>query len=520
MIINPNAASFLVTENCNLACTYCFELSLRNRKTMSKETARKAIDFLAENAIKDKQNHFQVLLFGGEPWLVPEICEEILSYGCEVAEKKNLNFNASIITNATLLSDEIKRIYKKYIPKCSFATQLSVDGVEKVQDMYRIDHAGKGSFHLVEKNIKDWQELYKDHPGLLSIHGCSNRETLGYLYENFLFFRETWGFERIWFMPIHSESWTNEDVKIYDEQLGMIYDWILKETKRIGHAQEVLNYAPIDRCFGNDEFPSAPCGAGKNFITVTADGLLSPCHQFYFNDPEQHTLIGSLETGIDEQRRKMFLDYDNKDMSCSIEKPDCECFGCYRCIADNWIATGSFLTQIRGPRCSMSHVERKYQLMIREELRKMGIRDGMGNNNNGNCKCDVREGGDACKCDVRESENCACNGRDSGDACKCNARGYAVNLDSNKFGNHIRENGPDGKCGCDEPFEAKLCGGDCGCGHGKEESFKMAVLDETSSERDDLFADSLRYIMEKIDAIDKKIEYQNNLLEVIAKKVL
>lgn len=399
--ILPNVASFLVSEDCNLACTYCFELEGRKNcnKHMTKEVARKGLEYLCENAIKNGEDHFSAMLFGGEPLINPDIVEEILRYGVELARKNNIHFTASMVTNATILTDRIKYILSKYMHTTQLNVQLSVDGIKEIHDQYRVTKGGKGSFDMIEKNLDGWKELFSDNINALSLHGCSNKETLPYLFENYKFFREEWNIPRIWFLPIHSEeNWTKEDVGIYEEQLTKIMDYTLECAKRDGNYQEVLNYAPLDRCMSPDVRPSAPCGAGKSFITITAEGEIYPCHSFYYNDPEKTTKIGDVWEGIDEASREIFVKYDNEDMSCSKECPDCDAYQCYRCIADNWAMNGSIFSQIRGYRCEMSLVERKLHLKLREELTKMGLLDkdnfnsnGVGNNpNNPNCLCDMR----------------------------------------------------------------------------------------------------------------------------------
>lgn len=420
----PTCASFLVTEDCNLACTYCFELDGRNKNYMSKETARTGIQFLADNALQNGDNYFNAMIFGGEPLLNIEVVEEIFKYGLELGAKYNLRFESSIVTNATILTKEVERVLREYKDKVNLNVQLSVDGIREIQDAYRITKAGTGSFDMVEKNIPRWKDIFKDNIHRLSLHGCSNKETLPHLYENFIFFRKTWNIPRIWFMPIHSEEWTNKDVDIYEEQLMKIVEFIIDDAKLNKNYQEVANYAPLDKatlCY--EGFPKAPCGAGASFITITANGNLWPCHQIYFNDPEEYYKIGDIFTGIDESKRRLFLDLDNSDFSCASIDPDCDAYGCYRCMGDNLTENGSILSVVdcQGPRCKMSKVERKIQVKIRKELENMGLIQkqqtyAVGNNsNNPACLCDVRT--------MDKDINCLPGNNPNNPACLCDARG-------------------------------------------------------------------------------------------------
>lgn len=406
-VILPNVASFLVTEDCNLRCTYCFEKHKPNH--MTKEVARKALEYLCDNAIRAGEDYFSAMLFGGEPLMNVDIVEEILEYGVALGKKKGIRFTASMVTNATIMNERIKNLFMKYKDLADLSVQLSADGIKEIHDRYRITVGGKGSFDAIEKNVPIWKEIFADNLDRLNVHGCSNHDTLPFLFENYRFFREVWKVPRIWFLPIHSETWSDDDVRIYEEQLGKIADYILNEVKKTGRIDEVMYYAPIDRCLSCDAFPSAPCGAGKNFVTITASGEIYPCHQVYFNDPQKLTKIGDIWNGMDEMRRKFFLAYDNDDLDCKKMNPDCDAYACYRCIAENYLQNGSFLAQTDclGNRCKMSQVERKIQVKIRKELETMGLlhpeNQRMGNNpNNPACLCDCR--GSSCENGLLETD--------------------------------------------------------------------------------------------------------------------
>jgi len=405
-ILQPTAASFLVTENCNLACSYCFEK--HNKNKMSYEVANQGIKFLFDNAKKNIDNGFgeqrvNILLFGGEPTLEPEILEFIIDEASAISSITKIPVSMNMITNGTILTTELERILSKGIYNVNLTVQLSVDGIQKVQDAFRITHNKKGSFQIVEKNIPKWKNLFKNKPDNLSIHGCLNDFSMKYLFESYKFFREDWGLKHIWFMPIHSNDWTQKDVNMYKEQLGKIADYILNRVEKEGNLNEIRNYAPLDRSLSNAcDFSNKPCGAGNSFITITANGDISPCHHIYFNDPERQYIIGNIFDGIDDQKRLLFVEYDNNDLSCKIDDPDCDCYHCYRCIAENLCENGSILSVSRGYRCQMSKIEKEIQSYIKKEVEeyyKLGVLDRkdnkisstIGNNpDNPACLCDSR----------------------------------------------------------------------------------------------------------------------------------
>jgi radical SAM protein with 4Fe4S-binding SPASM domain len=316
------------------------------------------------------------------------------------------------------MNTAVKKLFTKYADILS--TQVSIDGIKEAHDMYRVTKKGKGSFDSIEANLQDWIDIYKDYPDNFSIHGCSNSKTLPMLFESFKYFFEKWGIERQWYMPIHSEDWSFEDATIYDSELTKIADYLIEVVGLRRDIKAIYDYAPLNR-FIQSAFPGAPCGAGKNYCTITALGNLYPCHQIYFNDIDESMKFGNvldLENTLDHSRIAIFDEYDRSDLSCMKEDPTCDSYGCYICIGDNYNMNGSILSVAGGcgPRCAMSKTERKIQLRLLEEIKTMGL----FNNNNGqkfesDCLCDVRDGqghnpnrkhDESCKCGKPGDESC------------------------------------------------------------------------------------------------------------------
>lgn len=414
----PTAASLLLTENCNLRCTYCFEK--HNKTKMSKEVGRKAIDWLSDNAVKTGLDEFSVLLFGGEPLLNIDTIEEVLEYGVKVADEKGLRFTASMVTNATVMNDHIYSVLRKYRDMVNLGIQLSVDGIPEVQDRYRLTVAGKGSWHMVEKNLPRFKELYDNNPddNRLSIHGCINKETMPFLYENYNFFRKELGFKRIWFLPIAEEKWDASDVKLYQENSQKIFNDCVADLLQSMDYQEALNYAPFDKFANGLECrPDAPCGAGRSFVTITATGEIYPCHQIYFNDPEKDTLIGNVmgDGELDEDRRRIFLEYEEEDIGCQ----DCPNTQCYRCLATNYVNNGGILSQIRGLYCALSGIDRYFQGKMLEVVRKLRLAS-QGDDEVQDCLCNSRSATSVNGCDIVNNKDlCQSGNNPKAPGCLC-----------------------------------------------------------------------------------------------------
>lgn len=422
----PTSASFLVTENCNLRCKYCFEK--HNTKVMSEEVAFKALELLSNNALIEHKREFHAMLFGGEPLLNIDLIDKIFHEGERLAKEKDLRFTASIVTNATIFNDEIKSVLTWHKDSSNITIQLSIDGDKETQDEYRVTIDGHGSFDLVDKNVSKFLDIFRGEEYKVCVHGCLNKKTISKMYDNFMFFRNNWNIQNIWFLPVMEEEWDEEDVKTYNEQQGKIYSYIKDKLVETMDVDTINMYAPLDRCM-NQFFPSKPCGAGDTFITVTADGDLYVCHQVYFNDPEQKTKIGDVFNGIDEEKRRPFVEYKSSDLNCDR---DCKNVNCYRCIAANFVHNGNMFDQIKGNYCKLMTIDKRYQDMLANDVKELGLV-----NNNPHCEftclCNAREGSSLDGCDIVHRQSvCESGNNPNNPDCMCDAR--------NSINNNYRSN--------------------------------------------------------------------------------
>ncbi len=132
----------LVSDACNLKCTYCFEDAPKKPanfkpENMTKEVAQASIDFFGRLANKyGKPDKSKVIHFyGGEPLInfgvvksatkyIRRLEAEIFPYGCDLV----------IITNGILVTEEIAA----FLAENNITVGLSVDGPESVNNLYRL----------------------------------------------------------------------------------------------------------------------------------------------------------------------------------------------------------------------------------------------------------------------------------------------------------------------------------------------------------------------------------------------
>lgn len=75
-----NNITFCVTEDCNLACKYCYMTGKNSRKKMNLETAKKVVDYVLANRSYFNEAGVVWDFIGGEPFLEIDLIDLITDY--------------------------------------------------------------------------------------------------------------------------------------------------------------------------------------------------------------------------------------------------------------------------------------------------------------------------------------------------------------------------------------------------------------------------------------------------------
>lgn len=136
---------FVVTTACNMSCVYCQANNGRTKPHlfMDPNTAEKAVDI----ALQSPEEYLSFEFQGGEPLLNFEIIKHIVNYAEE--NKGNHKINYNVVTNLTLLSDEILDFLIEY----SFSISTSIDGPQTVHDRNRYFTGGTGTYNKVIESV-------------------------------------------------------------------------------------------------------------------------------------------------------------------------------------------------------------------------------------------------------------------------------------------------------------------------------------------------------------------------------
>ncbi|MDP4145564.1 MAG: thioether cross-link-forming SCIFF peptide maturase [Bacillota bacterium] len=271
-----------IVHDCNLRCQYCFadEGEYKGcRKSMSIEVGKKAIDFVIKHS--GPRKNIEIDLFGGEPLMVFNNIKEIVEYAKEQEKIYNKNIRFTMTTNATLLNDEIM----DYLDKNMGNIVLSIDGRKEVNDKVRVRVDGSGSYDKILPNIKKMVER-RDKTKQYYARGTFTRNNTDF-FEDIMHLANE-GFDEISVEPVvlpddHPLSIRKEDLPKIFVQYDKLYKEMLRRHKegnefKFYHFNINLQGGPCvyKRISG--------CGAGHEYVAITPDGEVYPCHQFVGNE--------------------------------------------------------------------------------------------------------------------------------------------------------------------------------------------------------------------------------------------
>lgn len=327
------SAYLILTENCNLRCTYCFEGGTRCvTKYMSKEVAFKTVDFLIQQAVEYDVDKIKITFFGGEPMLCTDLMIDIMHYAEAVAKANKKEAQYSIITNGTIYNEKVEEFLDVWLGyKGKVNVQLSIDGVPEIQDTNRpCAAAGLKSSQLVESAVSKFKEYFKKHSldkDSLHIHACVSKASLPRISESYEYFTRDLGIMNSNFAWVIEDDWDDNDLAIFSEQLQKI----VKRLVNITTNTKRFPFKHFDKSSG--------CSSGQNLISVDTEGNIYPCHRFFFYnmDKRESVILGNIMDGITyPDRREQYFDIDYSKISPDV---------CQICIAVNHQCTGDICKQ-------------------------------------------------------------------------------------------------------------------------------------------------------------------------------
>lgn len=295
--------TFQVTDACNLACTYCYQINKGIRR-MKFETAQLFVDKLlsGEDGFSDyitpeKSPGIVIEFIGGEPFLEIDLMDQIVDYfrlRCiELNHPWKDMFCISVCSNGVLYNDpKVQKFLQKNKDCISFSVTL--DGNKSLHDACRVFPDGSGSFDIAEAAAKDWISRGYYMGSKITI----SPDNMPYIYDALMYIIGL-GYTEINANCVYEAEWTAEQGKDLYDLLKRFSDFLLSDKK----------YKDIDcsMLLNNVGRPKAAddlqnwCGGTGSMLSMDPDGWLYPCIRYMESSLGKSQIpmrIGHVTTGV------------------------------------------------------------------------------------------------------------------------------------------------------------------------------------------------------------------------------
>ena len=315
----------ILTNACNLTCTYCFEQHKKDYGRFDLPKLKKMYDFLA-TCNNDDGRLFQ--FFGGEPLaqkkLILDFCREYK----DVLDANKNSVRVSIVTNGLLLTKEFIEEYFSY-DFTQIVISLDTDdaehdqreigqeGIDYIIDMIKLIPAEKKRDHQVCIRSTINEESIPRQPGFISR-----------IYEH--------GVRNLIIHPLILSA-GNGIINWADDTWNQMHRDVLEALEK--YPDFKITWAE-----GVGAKAESNCMVGSDMITVDPSGDFSGCY-FFTNGKENfgHTILGNiLNDQIYVDRYKAFQQTYLNALNMHEECKTCNLQGyCYQCPAGNMATGGS-----------------------------------------------------------------------------------------------------------------------------------------------------------------------------------
>ena len=351
--ILSQTVTFQVTDDCNLACTYCYQIH-KGKRRMSFETAKKFADLLisGEKGFYDYINPeispaIIIDFIGGEPFLEIDLIDQICDYIMEQLIEKHhpwaMNCMFSICSNGVLYDEpNVQKFLHKWRNRLSFS--VTIDGDKALHDSCRVFPDGRPSYDLAVHAAKDWMS----HGFYMGSKITIAPGNIVHLYDAIVHMIEL-GYEEVNANCVYEKGWEPVHGTVLYDQMKKISDYFLDNNIDFEHDFYCSLYN--DNFFHPKEENDLQnwCGGNGVMLSCDPDGILFPCLRYMessLGDDQVPYSIGDVDIGLcqtecDKCRVDCLKKIDRRTQSTD------ECFycpiaeGCSWCTAYNYQVFGT-----------------------------------------------------------------------------------------------------------------------------------------------------------------------------------
>lgn len=298
----PTIVYFILSENCNLACKYCFLGNSKKKDylpSMTIEIAEKALEYYSKQ-IKYKSEWYshqkEFIFYGGEPLLNFDCLKYIVNKTKEMqlANKLPADIKFSMVTNGLLLDAE--KI--EFLRDNNVFTSISVDGSTAIDNSARIDRNGTPVFDklmLVLERVKE----KKWNVGLSITLTPSTIQDTTHIFE----LLEKYDISDISFNLLHSSEGFIIPDDYYEKANDFIMDFYVKSRNKNIYEDRMMR--KIDSFVKGVIYYSDCAATSGSQIVIIPDGRVGVCHgclenkHYFCTDINDNTPLDENQTFVE-----------------------------------------------------------------------------------------------------------------------------------------------------------------------------------------------------------------------------
>ena len=306
------------TLKCNMACQYCYEGNGRNLCAPNlaeinqkfEDAIPLFIDLIDQLYAHNQNTTTKVIWHGGEPMLIrPQLMEQVMLDQLQ----KGHDIRWEMQSNGTLVTDEHIRVFQKY----KVSVGVSIDGLKKHHDKYRIFKNGNPTYDVIMKNTQRLRNSGISCGTLLTITD-ENVNDLPEIYQELCKKNLNFSFNALFPSKADDDDVTLNDNN-YARKICELFDtWIQDEKNGIGiHPFERIMQGLINADHGDPGCHWRP-DCSKSFVAIDCNGDLYPCeHWVGYSD----YCFGNIREGLENALVKnQYFDHRTEE----LQKSDCK----------------------------------------------------------------------------------------------------------------------------------------------------------------------------------------------------
>ncbi len=334
--------TIMLTQNCNMHCSYCYELHKNRAINMSETTLDQTIDFISARYTSNPSEQMFINFCGGEPLI--EFRK--IKYLMEQIKLRTKHYSITppayeISTNATLINSSMLEHFNRH----KVLYYVGFDGIKESFNKNRVFYGQKkGGFKKVYNNIR--KMLREGVMGTnITLNIVITENNLIHLLDNILFMNNIDNGITLSINIAYNLEWNKKSLELFKNKAEELLDFY-KNRILVNNSFSIKFIDDRVRrlLYARSMTPAEHCGAAKNCYTILTNGEIIGCAMLaYSTNNRDEIILGNVIDGIDSKRVQNFrrsLNYINHD-----ECKRCDLYEiCMNyCIAFNCIGSGEMI---------------------------------------------------------------------------------------------------------------------------------------------------------------------------------